>query len=135
MGMADNDHYRNFTSWLRFWTTPLGVFVVVVTLAFAAQVYNSLRFQDEIQERRMEFCQAENREATRVRVFWKGIIKQSQANPALTKALEDFLRDLAIATGVPFPEAVTQREVNTAGLARFDRLLADVYPLRDCKEF
>lgn len=111
-------------SWLKFWLTPLGVFVVAVSIAFGAQVYNSLRFQEEISERRLAFCENENDDARQTRKFWEGVIGLNTRNRDVILIME----------GRRIPAELVNA-TSPEDLARFRRLLEEIYPITDCDEF
>lgn len=113
-------------SWARFWATPLGVFVVLISLAFAAQVYNSLQFQQEIQTRRMQFCQRQNEDARKTRALWEGVIavsSEEQVEPVVI-----------ILDGRRLPAELIDPQ-DPERIARFRKVINDVYPVVDCKKF
>lgn len=113
-------------SWARFWATPLGVFVVLISLAFAAQVYNSLQFQQEIQTRRMQFCQRQNEDARKTRALWEGVIavsSEEQGEPVVI-----------ILDGRRLPAELIDPQ-DPERIARFRKVINDVYPVVDCEKF
>lgn len=113
-------------SWARFWATPLGVFVVLISLAFAAQVYNSLQFQQEIQTRRMEFCQRQNEDARKTRALWEGVISVSS---------EEQVEPVVIILDGRRLSAELINPQDPDRIARFRKVINDVYPVVDCEKF
>lgn len=105
---------RNGSFWLK-------LFAGIVIVGMAALAASLTVFYDDVQERRVAFCEAENRQARKTRLLWEGVIVQAQANPV-----------------VGFVEIEGKRydvyrpKVNDVQLAAFRKLVADVYPLREC---
>jgi hypothetical protein len=64
-------------SWAKLWTTPMGVFVVVITFVVALGTYTYLNDRQETLERRRAFCESERDENIKQRQLWDFVIQLS----------------------------------------------------------
>jgi hypothetical protein len=89
-------------SWSRIWTK---LFVAVVTIAIAAQVYSFLTFRAEIGQRRVAFCQSENESNRKQVLLWEKVIAisaQDQTEPQ-TESDRERVRQLRAFLKETFP--------------------------------
>lgn len=77
-------------AWSRIWTK---LFVIVVTIALAAQLYSFLSFRTEITERRLAFCESENASNQKQRRLWDQIITLSSQDDDEPRTAADEVRE------------------------------------------
>lgn len=94
------------------WSIWTKLFVFVVVIGLAAQVYLFLSFRQEIYQRRQAFCVSENVANQRQITLWEGVIAISQADQTEAERAESAKRTV-----------------------RFRELLKNTFPTRDCDEF
>lgn len=102
--MANNDDRTpdSAFSWLKVWTTPLGMFIVVVSISLGLILYGFISDRQQTIERRAAFCQSEIGSNRRQRLLWETIIqfsnedktsKEIEADKPQTERFRKFIRE------------------------------------------
>lgn len=122
MDMDKQTNGDKLFSWAKFWGTPFGVFVVVITLFIGLGTYTYLQDRQETMERRAAFCRSELKENREQHKLWNGIVVLSEANPD---------KAYVVVEGRRYP-VVFDNKVTPAQREGLQALLDEAFPIGDC---